>query len=136
MMRPLDSVRLASAKLRAHRVRTAIITSIVALLFAGIVMVLAIVSGATKSLQSFSGEGLGNRFIVKATPIVDGQSIYGTSNEVITGKLTDETSRLKVAKKAEAKRLGIDYDAAMDYAKRLAKQADKYAEDLVVVMRV
>lgn len=114
MMRPLDSVRLASAKLRAHRVRTGIITSIVALLFAGIVMVLAIVAGTTKSLGSFSGEGLGNRFIVKATPIVDTQSIYGTSNQAITSKLTDETSRLKVAKKAEAKRLGIDYDAATD----------------------
>ena len=29
-----------------------------------------------------------------------------------------------------------DYDAAMEYAKKLVKQAEKYAEDLVVVMRV
>jgi len=29
-----------------------------------------------------------------------------------------------------------DYDVAMDYAKKLAKEADKYAEDLIVVMRV
>ncbi len=29
-----------------------------------------------------------------------------------------------------------DYDAAMEYAKKLAKQAEKYAEDLIVVMRV
>jgi 3-deoxy-7-phosphoheptulonate synthase len=29
-----------------------------------------------------------------------------------------------------------DYDLAMDYAKKLAKEAEKYAEDLIVVMRV
>ncbi len=29
-----------------------------------------------------------------------------------------------------------DYDAAMDYARKLAKEAEKYAEDLIVVMRV
>jgi 3-deoxy-7-phosphoheptulonate synthase len=29
-----------------------------------------------------------------------------------------------------------DYDLAMDYAKKLAKQAEKFAEDLIVVMRV
>ncbi|WP_341744288.1 3-deoxy-7-phosphoheptulonate synthase AroG [Azonexus hydrophilus] len=29
-----------------------------------------------------------------------------------------------------------DYDAAMEYAKRLAREADKYADDLIVVMRV
>ena len=29
-----------------------------------------------------------------------------------------------------------DYDLAMDYAKKLAKEAQKYAEDLIVVMRV
>ena len=29
-----------------------------------------------------------------------------------------------------------DHDAAMEYAKKLAKQAEKYAEDLIVVMRV
>ncbi|MFV5214172.1 3-deoxy-7-phosphoheptulonate synthase AroG [Azonexus caeni] len=29
-----------------------------------------------------------------------------------------------------------DYDAAMDYAKRLVREADKYADDLIVVMRV
>ena len=29
-----------------------------------------------------------------------------------------------------------DYDLAMDYAKKLAKEADKYTEDLVILMRV
>lgn len=113
MMRPLDGVRLASAKLRAHRVRTGIITTIVALLFAGIVLVLAMVAGAAKSLESFGKEGLGSRYIVQATPIVDYQVVY-SGNAAIMTKLSDETTRLKAAKKAEAKKLGIDYDAAND----------------------
>ena len=29
-----------------------------------------------------------------------------------------------------------DYDLAMDYAKKLAKEAERFAEDLIVVMRV
>lgn len=113
MMRPFDGIRLASAKLRAHRVRTGIITAIVALLFAGIVLVLAMVAGAAKSLQSFGHEGLGSRYIVQANPIVDMQILY-SGNQTVMSTLNDETARLKTAKKAEAKKLGIEYDAAND----------------------
>lgn len=113
-MRPLDGVRLAGAKLRAHRVRTGIVTFIVSLLFAGIVLALAIAAGVASSLHTFGEEGLGSRYIVKATPIMDMQAVYGSSNKDIINKLTDEASRLKTVKKAEAKRLGIDYDANSD----------------------
>jgi len=114
MMRPLDGVRLAGAKLRAHRVRTGIVTLIVSLLFAGIVSALAITAGVAQSLHTFGEEGLGSRYIVKATPIVDMQVAYGSSNKEVMDKLTDEASRLKTIKKAEAKRLGIEYDANSD----------------------
>ena len=113
-MRLADGIRLASAKLRAHRVRTGIVTFIVSLLFAGIVLALAIAAGVASSLHAFGEEGLGSRYIVKATPIVDMQVAYGSSNKDVIDKLTDEASRLKTAKKAEAKRLGIDYDANSD----------------------
>lgn len=114
MMRPFDGIRLASAKLRAHRVRTGIITSIVAVLFSGIVMVLCVVAGVTASMRDFGREGLGSRYIVQARPIVDSNMLYSNSNEAIIAQLSDETTKLTAQKKAEAKRLGLDYSAAND----------------------
>ncbi len=114
MMRPLDGIKLASAKLRAHRVRTVIITGIVALLFSGVVLVLAVVAGVSQSLHSFGQEGLGGRFIVSASPIIDRSFTYNATDKAIMDRLTDETNTLKAKKTAEAKRLGIEYDAGGD----------------------
>lgn len=114
MMRPLDGIKLASAKLRAHRVRTGVITGIVALMFSGIVLVLCIMAGTAQSMREFGKEGLGSRFIVRAQPIIDYNIRNGIGSDELTNQLKDESSRLKSAKKAEAKRLGIEYDANND----------------------
>lgn len=114
MMRPLDGIKLAAAKLRAHRVRTVIITSIVALMFSGIVLVLCILAGAAESMRDFGQEGLGSRYIVRAQPIFDYGMRNATGNDELINQLSDESTRLKNAKKAEAKRLGIEYDANND----------------------
>ncbi len=113
MMRLFDGITLAGAKLRAHRVRTGIITSVVALLFSLIVLVLCVLTGATQSMKSFGKEGLGGRFIVKATPIVDNSPVYGNS-PVIMDKLVAEATRLRADKKATAKKLDVQYDANND----------------------
>lgn len=73
MMTLHDSVQLAAAKLKTHRVRTAIVVIIASLLFAGIVLVLTMLTGAARSAQSFGTEGLGSRYIVQARPIFDQQ---------------------------------------------------------------
>jgi len=114
MMRPLDGITLAAAKLRAHRVRTGIITVIVALLFACIMFVLTILAGATSSMRAFGREGLGSRYIVSAKPIIDSNMTSNPSNQALMDTLVAQTTTLKKAKSAEAKRLGIDYDAAND----------------------
>lgn len=113
-MRPLDGIKLASAKLRAHKVRTGIITAIVALLFACIMFVLTILAGVSVSMKEFGREGLGSRYIVSATPIIDRNITYNTSNQAVTDTLVAQTAALKKEKAAEAKRLGIQYDAAND----------------------
>ena len=48
MMTLHDSVQLAAAKLKTHRVRTAIVVIIASLLFAGIVLVLTMLTGAAR----------------------------------------------------------------------------------------
>lgn len=113
-MRLFDGFRLANAKLRSHRIRTGILTVVVSLLFACIVLVLCIIAGTTQSLESFGKEGLGGRFILRGTPIVDMNMLYGASNETLITQLTPVTDQLKKDKAAEAKRLGLEYDPKND----------------------
>lgn len=114
MMRTLDGIRLAQAKLRTHRIRTGIVLLVVSLLFAGIALGLFMLSGAMKSMKSFDNEGLGNRYIVQAMPIVD--SMLYWNNPTIRDELTTKTAQLKTEKKNTAKQLGIIYDPSTDGA--------------------
>ncbi|QQS20107.1 ABC transporter permease [Candidatus Saccharibacteria bacterium] len=113
MMTLRDSVQLAAAKLRTHRIRTGIIVVIASLLFAGIVLVLSMLTGAARSAQSFGTEGLGSRFIVQARPIVDNM-VMNTGTPEIFDTLKARTATLKAEKKAAAKRLNQNYDPAND----------------------
>lgn len=115
MMFPLDGVRLAGAKLRTRPVRTGIVITIVALLFAGIATVAFVVSGISQSLKGFSQEGLSNRFIVQGHPIVTGSLWNMGEDSDFMGLLRGETVRITNEKKAAAKRLGITYDSATDF---------------------
>lgn len=112
-MRVLDGVLLAAAKLKTHRVRTGIIIVIAALLFAGIALVLFMLTGAARSTASFAKEGLGSRYIVQASPILDyNAQIVGTPP--IFENLMAKTTALKAEKKQAAKKLDISYDPTND----------------------
>jgi hypothetical protein len=113
MMTLRDSVQLAAAKLRTHRIRTGIILFIASLLFAGIVLVLSMLTGAARSVQSFGSEGLGGRFIVQGRPIVDGMIMNAGTPEIFE-TLKARTVTLKAEKKAAAKKLNQNYDSAND----------------------
>jgi ABC-type lipoprotein release transport system permease subunit len=113
MMTLLDSVQLAAAKLKTHRVRTGAVVVIAALLFAGIVLVLTMLTGAARSAQSFGTEGLGSRYIVQARPIYN-QTDFFMGTPAIIEQLKTRTAQLKTEKKAAAKRLNLTYDAATD----------------------
>ncbi len=113
MMTLPDSIQLASAKLRTHRVRTGIVVTVAALLFSGIVLALTMLTGAAKSAQSFGTEGLSGRYIVQAHPIFDSQAMYmGTPEMIETFKTRN--AQIKADKKATAKRLNLTYDSASD----------------------
>ncbi len=114
MMFPLDGIRLAAAKLRTRPVRTGIVITIVALLFAGIATVAFVVTGISQSLKGFSQEGLSNRFIVQARPIMVSNMFGMDGDKEFTDLLRSETVRITNEKKVAAKRLGITYDPTID----------------------
>ena len=112
MMYLRDATRLAAAKLRVRPIRTGIVVCIVALLFAGISLIAFVFAGMVSSLRNFSNEGLSNRYIVQARPIVD--TSYMFSNADLKEQMRVKTVSLTAEKKAAAKRLGLTYDPDTD----------------------
>lgn len=105
-----DSLQLAYTKIRTRRVRLFIVLFVASLLFSGLVAGSLIVSGALQSFRAFSDEGFSGRYIVAG--------MYQDSDTFSKGAFNDpamiaraETLEkdLEVRKKAEAKRLGIEY---------------------------
>ncbi len=106
-----DALILASTKLHVHRIRTLLTVLLSSLLFSALIGSVIISEGITKSVTAFNSEGLNNHYLVLAqadSPFTG--NVLG-NNEII--KLAQQKGEeLIIAKKAEAKRLGIDYIAA------------------------
>lgn len=116
MIRLSDAAILAYTKLRTRKIRTAITVGVSGLLFSLLVFVLVVYSGVEQSIDNFSQEGLGKRYIVAAS---DG-SIYNADPTKLYGD-KDIIARANViyketieAKKKEAKRLNIMYDPEIE----------------------
>lgn len=115
-----DSFTLAGAKLHAHRVRTIITIIISSLLFAALVVSVIVSQGITSSVNSFNREGLNNRYIVGAkadSPLV-GDILE--SKEILSMAQQNGTE-LMAAKTADAKKLGITYNASDEPSATMAQ---------------
>lgn len=111
MIRFRDSLTLALTKLRTRKVRLLVTIVVSGLLLSGLMAASFITRGAFASIENFNKEGLGKRFIVSGTDIrpIDTYS----KPEVL--ELALQIHKDTVArKKAEAKRLGLEYNAAQD----------------------
>lgn len=112
MIRVSDALILARTKLRTRKLRTIITTSVAGLLFAGLIATLVIVQGMASSLDNFSNEGLGKRYLLSASKFSEGD-LYSTNQPVIDRAIAIQKDRIK-QKTAEAKRVGIAYDASAE----------------------
>lgn len=105
-----DSLQLAYTKIRTRRIRLFIVLFVSSLLFSGLVAGSLIVSGSLQSFRSFSDEGFSGRYIVAG--------MYQDSDAYSKGVFNDPAMIARAEalqkdqdarKKAEAKRLGIEY---------------------------
>ncbi len=110
MIRTREAILLARTKLKTRRVRLVILLITMSLLFAGLVFIADVASGTVHSLQDFSKEGFGNRFLVQAHPLTYQQ--YGDTT--LTNQLKSQQDQLIAQKTALAKKLGITYDPKTD----------------------
>lgn len=106
-----DSLQLAYTKIRTRRIRLFVVLFVSSLLFSGLVAGSLVVTGALKSFQSFSEEGFSGRYIVSgqyADPAAY-QSGVLYSDPAMIPRAEALQKDLDARKKAEAKRLGIEY---------------------------
>jgi hypothetical protein len=104
-----DTTLLALTKLRTRRIRTLVTIVISGLLFAGLIAAAVIAQGASDSIQSFSQEGLNDRYIVSAAPdsplhngVLESPSVLNSAQQIY--------NQLVANKVATAKSIGAQYD--------------------------
>ena len=113
MIRLKDALKLSLTKLKTRRIRLAVMIVVSGLFFVLLVFASLVFTGATNSIDKFSQDGLGGRYIVKVESIDDPEfAMY--EDKALQEKAKAADKQLIAAKKAEAKRLGIEYDPATE----------------------
>ncbi len=112
MIRLTDAVTLAVTKLRTRKVRTIVSVATVSMLFAVLVLAVMLVGGVTNSAKRFMTGDLSSRYIAKAQYFRG--NLFGTAPPEVQTRATELYNKTVNDKKAEAKRLGVDYDPASE----------------------
>jgi hypothetical protein len=103
-----DTLTLSLTKLRTRKVRLVITIIVSGLLFTALVGGSLIFRGSFASIESFSSEGLGKRFIVSAYDSSSSDNIFAKPEVISRAKEIQKDTIAR--KKAEAKKLDIAYD--------------------------
>ena len=115
MIRLLDALALAQTKLRTRKIRTTITIIVSGLLFSLAATVAIVTDGIFNSYENMSSKSLTSRYIIGGVQAYqDSSALY--SNPEIIAKAEEKHKTLVAEKKAEAKRLGIEYDPSSDPA--------------------
>jgi hypothetical protein len=109
MMRLTDAALLAVVKFKTRRIRLGIAVVISGLLFVAFSAASFIARGSIASIDAFSREGFAGRYMSQVQTVVDKQYTIGSDKDVIAAA-KELDKKLLADKKAEAKRLGIEYD--------------------------
>ncbi len=113
MIRLKDALTLSLTKLKTRRIRLAVMVVVSGLFFVLLVFASLVFTGALDSINKFSQDGLGGRYIVRVESIDDAEFAM-TENKQLQEKARAADKQLFAAKKAEATRLGIEYDPASE----------------------
>ncbi len=109
MMLPQDALLLAATKLKTRRVRLIVTVVVAGLLFIILSTVSLVMNGAISSVESFSEEGLGKRYIVQLGSVSQSDFKLQSDPQVVA-EVRAKFEALKKEKTAAAKRIGATYD--------------------------
>lgn len=108
MIRITDSLKLAGTKLKTRKVRLVVTVVISSLLFCLLLAGSFVVNGSIQSVESFSKTGFAGRYILRADSFFGNPYDLATSSSLIA-KVEQLEKQLNEKKKAESKRLGLEY---------------------------
>lgn len=125
MIRLGDAFTLATTKLRTRKLRLAVTVMTASLMISGLVFGIFVVRGVVDSTTKFTESGLADRYIINATQntntlIYQDPEVMARANEIYNKLVSD--------KKAEAKRLGIDFDASNEPKPVTVRDGQSYLE--------
>lgn len=113
MIRLSDGALLAVTKLRTRKVRTIVTVATASLLFGGLIGAVLVVGGVVRSATNFTKGSLSDRYITNVQYYSD-ESSSDNSSPAIQARATALYTKLINDKKADAKRLGVEYDPATE----------------------
>lgn len=116
MIRLVDAWTLAMTKLRTRKLRTITTAVLASLLFAIIVFGFTTMRGSLESYARYSKNGLSERYIAQVMYWDSPNQTLDLSGKEIINKAKERNQQVIAEKTADAKRLGIFYDAAMEDA--------------------
>lgn len=111
MIRIRDAAVLALTKLRTRKARTIITVITASLLFGVLMFAVLLIGGVISSAKQFTSGGLSERYIVNVQYFNDPTN---ADTPEVQARAAELYTRLINDKKAEAKRLGIEYDPASE----------------------
>lgn len=115
MIRLSDATLLAFAKLRTRKIRTIITILLASLLFGVLIASSLITNGAFSSVDSFSKDGLTNRYIVRVNnAVINTSSTSVLRDPALIAEAKKRYETLVEKKTSEAKRLGLSYNQVSD----------------------
>lgn len=104
--------QLAATKMKTRKIRLLVTLVISSILFAIILTASLVMRGAVSGIETFSKAGFGNRYIASG---YSNQQVYNyLQNPTVVARAEAAQKQLQADKKAEAKRLELNYDPAND----------------------
>lgn len=111
MINIVNATTIALTKLRTRKVRTIVTIITASLMFSTLVLAVTVTDGFIQSARDFTSKGLSDRYIVTVQD-------YNFGSTPETPELRAQAERIYTqtvaAKKAEAKKLGIEYDSGSE----------------------
>lgn len=114
MIRLTDALTLSLTKLKTRRVRLIVTTFVSGLFFILLALASFLFTGVTQSVEEFSKDGFGSRYILNVSSVGGFNEFSSYSDPSLIDSAEKIDKALIEQKKAEAKKLGIEYDSATE----------------------